>query len=152
MKKLFVVLAALAGVPLSLPAYGQMGMMHGGGMMNMSPRRYFVMQNGIDPAYAAKVNPLQNSAGNLAEGKRLYEQNCAQCHGVTGRGDGAAGQLLNPPPANISASSKTYMTTDGYLYWAIAEGGVPLGTAMPPFKGALTQDEIWKLIAYLRQL
>lgn len=44
------------------------------------------------------------------------------------------------------------MTTDGYLYWTIADGGAPLGTAMPPFKSMLKEDQIWKIIIYLREL
>jgi mono/diheme cytochrome c family protein len=65
-------------------------------------------------------------------------------------GNGEGGRSLNPPPPDIAAFSKTPMATDGYLYWSIAEGGVPFGTAMPPFKGALTQDDIWRIITYLR--
>lgn len=37
----------------------------------------------------------------LAEGKKLYESNCASCHGPEGKGDGAAGKTLNPPPRNF---------------------------------------------------
>jgi mono/diheme cytochrome c family protein len=44
------------------------------------------------------------------------------------------------------------MASDGYLYWTIAEGGVSLKTAMPPFKGALKPDQIWQIILYLRQI
>jgi mono/diheme cytochrome c family protein len=150
--KFFVGLATLGALFLSGPGYGQMGMMPGGGMMNMSTIRHqFTMQYGIDPQYASKVNPLRPTAENIQDGERLYEQNCAACHGPTGLGNGEAGKNLNPPPPNIAALSKMPMTTDGYLYWTIAEGGVPLGTAMPPFKGTLKEDEIWKIIMYLRE-
>jgi len=44
------------------------------------------------------------------------------------------------------------MATDGYLFWTIVEGGVPIGTAMPPFKGALKDNDIWKIILYMRNL
>jgi len=146
----FSILAALL---LSASASGQMmGMMQGGGMMGMSsPRHQFVMRNGVDPSYASKSNPLKNTARNIEDGKRLYEQNCALCHGKTGSGNGEAGKDLSPPPANIAAFSRTRMATDGYLYWSIAEGGVPLGTGMPPFKGNLKEDEIWKIVIYLRE-
>jgi len=134
--------------------YAQMGMMGPGHMrMNMSMQRHhFVMMNGIDPKYASKVNPLPTSAENLGAGEHLYRQNCASCHGIDGLGDGDAGRNLFPPPANIAAFSKMPMASDSYLYWTIAEGGVPIGTAMPPFKERLKEDEIWKLIAYLRAL
>jgi mono/diheme cytochrome c family protein len=28
---------------------------------------------------------------------------------------------------------------------------VPFGTGMPPFKGNLKEDEIWKIVMYLRE-
>lgn len=131
-----------------------MGMMGPGhGMMNMSMvRHHFVMMNGINPAYAAKKNPLQPTPQNIEAGKTLYGQNCAQCHGVTGLGDGEAGKTLNPRPANVASASKMPMATDSYLYWTIAEGGAPIGTAMPPFRDTLKTEDIWKIITYLRTL
>ena len=153
MKNHFIKFSILAALLLSASASGQMmGMMHGGSMMGTSTVRHqFVMRNGVDPSYANKSNPLKHTPKNIEDGKRLYEQNCAICHGPTGLGDGQAGKGLTPPPSNIAAFGKTPMATDGYLYWTIAEGGVPLGTAMPPFKSNLKADEIWKIVIYLRE-
>lgn len=153
MKDLTVKLAGLGVLLLAATAYGQMmGMGRGKGMMNMSIRSHFVMQNGINPAYASKRNPLRRTARNIAEGKQLYDQNCALCHGPAGLGDGEAGKALNPPPADIAANIRRHMATDGYVYWTIAEGGVPVGSQMPPFKTVLKEDEIWKTVLYLRTL
>ena len=115
-------------------------------------RHRFVMRNGINEKYVDKANPLQSTVNNIKDGKKLYEQNCANCHGTSGQGDGDAGKNLIPRPANIAMFSKMPMATDGYLFWTIAEGGVPLQTAMPPFGGVLKEDDIWKIIIYLRQL
>ena len=142
-------LFALGALLLPAPCRSQMGMP--GGMMGMSSVRHqFVMRNGIDPRYASRANPMRGTAKNIAAGKKSYDQNCAACHGATGLGDGEAGKSLSPPPANIAAFVRMRMATDGYLYWTIAEGGTALGTAMPPFKSALTEDDIWKTIIYLR--
>lgn len=152
MKIPFAILIALGALLLSAQAFSQMGMMMGKGMMNMSMIRHqFVMRNGIDPKYSSKVNPLQSTGDNIEAGKKLYEQNCASCHGLTGLGDGEAGKGLNPPPANIATFIKMPMATDSYLSWTIAEGGVPIGTAMPPFKDVLKEEQMWRIIIYLRK-
>jgi mono/diheme cytochrome c family protein len=152
-KKFLLVSTVLGASFLPLPGQAQMGMMHGGGMMNMSVLRHeYVARHGLDPRYASKVDPLSYTAENFKAGQKLYEQNCAACHGPTGLGNGPAGKNLNPPPPNIAASSKMPMSSDGYLYWTIAEGGVPLHTSMPPFKDTLKPDQIWKVIIFLSGL
>lgn len=95
---------------------GEMGMMRGWGMMGMSMARHrYVMHHGLDPAYASKENPLAPTPENLRRGRRLYEQHCASCHGDTGRGDGPAGEHLEPPPANLAAFAGMPTATDPYL-------------------------------------
>jgi hypothetical protein len=37
-----------------------------------------------------------------SEGQSLYMENCASCHGVTGRGDGPAATGLRTPPADLT--------------------------------------------------
>ena len=131
------------------------GMEHGGGMGMMSGswvRRNFVMQNGIDQKYAGLSDPLPRTAENISGGRQLYEQNCAACHGPQGLGDGPAGKSLNPAPARLIGLSRMPMVTDGYLDWTIAEGGVPVGSAMTPFKDVLKPDDIWKVILFLQTL
>jgi mono/diheme cytochrome c family protein len=128
------------------PAAG-MGMMSGSGV-----RRNFVMGRGINPKYAGLSNPLPRTAENVAGGRQLYEQNCAACHGAQGLGDGPAGKSLNPPPASLVGLQRMPMVGDGYLDWTIAEGGVPVGSAMPPFKSVLKPDDIWKVILFVQTL
>jgi len=36
------------------------------------------------------------------------------------------------------------------MYWTIAEGGQWLGSDMPSFKGTLSRNDIWSVIAYIR--
>jgi mono/diheme cytochrome c family protein len=138
---------------LSMSVYGQTGSTEKRGRMNMSMiRHHFVMRNGVDPQYEDKVNPLKNTTENIAAGKTLFEKHCAACHGLTGQGDGEAGKNLQPPPANVAMFIRMHKVPDSYLYWTIAEGGTPLQTAMPPFKEAMKEYEIWKTILYLREL
>ncbi len=159
MKKRVLTTGILVAASL-LPAvtFGEMGMMRGpgmmrGGMMNMSMvRHHYLMRNGLDEKYRNRRNPLPASDANLQEGKRLFEANCAACHGSLGLGDGEAGKSLNPRPANIARFAKMPMASDGYLLWTLSEGGKPVNSAMPPFGQVLKEEELWKVILYLRQL
>jgi len=126
--------------------------MHGAGMRTSMLRHRFVHRHGIDAQYAGKTSPLAPTAADIDSGKRLYAANCAQCHGPAGLGDGEAGKSLSPPPAIVARAGKLPIATDAYLYWTIAEGGAPVGSAMPPFKTVLGETEIWQVVAYLRRL
>ncbi len=132
------------GMPSVGPG-GGMGMMSGS-----SVRRNFVMRNGIDPKYASLSNPLPRTAKNVSAGRQLYGQNCAACHGPQGLGDGPAGKSLNPPPTSLIGPRQMPMVGDGYLDWTIAEGGGPVGSAMPPFKNVLKPNDIWKVVLFLQ--
>jgi mono/diheme cytochrome c family protein len=58
----------------------------------------------------------------VAHGRNLYMQNCAMCHGAEGRGDGAAGQGLNPPTRNLVTGP--WKLGGGYIgfYRVLTEG------------------------------
>ena len=132
---------------------GDKGMMGGQGMMGggTMARRRQAMRSGIPAPYASMTDPLPRSPETLARGATVYEDNCASCHGANGRGDGEAGRDLSPLPADLSMLSRMRMGQwDAFMYWAVAEGGEPFGTAMPAFKEALEPDEIWAAISYLQ--
>lgn len=144
-------------------AFAQMGMGGGmgmgRGMMGRGPdggvsmlRHRYVRTNGIGAEYANARNPLTANAETLREGKALFENNCASCHGASGHGDGPAAKGLNPAPANLAVAVKMPIASDAYLDWTISEGGVPVHSAMPPFKAILKQNQIWQLVLYLRSL
>jgi mono/diheme cytochrome c family protein len=91
----------------------------------------------------------------LALGKRLYDAQCAACHGVTGRGDGEAAYLLYPKPRDFTGGSYRLVSTwervptDGDLYLTISRG-MP-GSAMPSW-GHLGEEERWSLVHYVKSL
>lgn len=85
----------------------------------------------------------------LALGKRVYDKQCAACHGATGFGDGEAAYLLYPKPRDFTAATYRLVSTweqqptDEDLYMAISRG-MP-GSAMPSW-GHLSEDERWGLV------
>jgi mono/diheme cytochrome c family protein len=54
----------------------------------------------VDLAAALKTTP-----GALERGRTLFAQTCQACHGAEGRGDGAAGKGLSPPPRDFTNPS-----------------------------------------------
>jgi mono/diheme cytochrome c family protein len=124
----------------------------GQGRMHSMIRHQYVMREGLPAAYEELVNPLTPTATVLTNGQRIYTEVCTTCHGVSGDGDGPAGAALDPSPSNIGRLPRMpMMSSDAYLYWTVAEGGVPIQTEMPAFKQALTQEEIWSVILYIQE-
>ena len=104
--------------------------------------------------YANLKSPLQPTAANLAQGATIFTANCAPCHGMSGRGDGAAAAALSPKPADFATPIHAKLP-DGYYFWRVTKGGsVPpfsaAGSAMPPWEGSLTPSQRWLVILYVK--
>ena len=93
---------------------------------------------------------LPVGSGSVIIGEELYTDNCASCHGAQGLGDGQAGRSLEPSPALLRQFVQMPMSGDEYLLWTISEGGERFGTDMPAFEDKLGEEDIWKIIAYMR--
>jgi len=89
---------------------------------------------------------------NFEGAKQIYTQNCAQCHGESGRGDGPGRESMNPktpPPANFTDADfmaglspfKVYNTTT----FGIDK------TAMASF-AALPDEQRWQVAFYVLAL
>jgi mono/diheme cytochrome c family protein len=123
------------------------GMMKGGMMGGSTARHHAAMMDGVPAPYADLHNPLPRTPATAERGAA----NCASCHGETGLGDGPASRGLNPKPANLARLSRMPMSRwDPFMYWTVAEGGAPFGTAMPSFRSSLPKDDIWAAIAYVQ--
>jgi len=82
-------------------------------------------------------------------GERLYKQNCVNCHGASGRGDGAAAEKLEPKPADLT-SDKTQAKQDMELIETLKFGRP--GTAMPGWMSELDERDMRNVLAYIRTL
>ena len=96
-------------------------------------------------------SPTGFSANAIATGADLYPQHCAGCHGAEGRGDGPDAKGLPIPPADLTAEH-LWAHSDGELFWWLSHGieAPEGGLAMPGFASALSEDERWDLIDYVR--
>ena len=52
----------------------------------------------------AEIKPPPSTPKLVALGKQMYAQQCAACHGLSGRGDGEAAYLLYPKPRDFVAA------------------------------------------------
>ncbi len=104
------------------------------------------------------LTPSVTSAASedlLALGKRVYDRQCAACHGATGRGDGEAAYLLYPKPRDLTkaqyrlVSTWERVPTDEDLFRVISRG-MP-GSAMPSW-GHLPEESRWGLVHYVKSL
>ncbi|MGQ0792619.1 MAG: FTR1 family protein [Deltaproteobacteria bacterium] len=84
-----------------------------------------------------------------AEGMRLYEQNCAMCHGVSGGGDGLLAGGMNPQPADFTDRSFASGLSP-FKVFNTANYGIE-GTAMPAFP-QLSDEDKWNIGFYVASL
>jgi mono/diheme cytochrome c family protein len=100
----------------------------------------------VPAEYAGMTNPLGDDAAT--EGAKVFKVNCEACHGPQGHGDGPTGQVLDPKPKNLPDLAA--QVGDDFLFWRVATGKP--GTSMAPWKGILTDEQIWQTVAFIRTL
>lgn len=85
--------------------------------------------------------------GDSVSGREIYVNTCIRCHGVDGTG--VQSVRLVPAPADLS-SPAVQNRLDGTLFKRIHDGKP--NTAMGAWKHALSDEEIWDVLAYVRTL
>ena len=102
-----------------------------------------------------KTNPAAFAA-HLANGKRVFYQNCLYCHGDAMRGDGMYAHGLNPIPTNFADAGAIALLQESFLFWRVSKGGPglpeeggPWDTAMPAWEKFLTEEEMWDVILFV---
>ncbi len=127
------------------------------------------------------VKAVSTGGSPTAEGEKLYQVNCAICHGVDKKGLGPAENLTEPvpaylaqfqelaakaasqpelmqpaPPSLVDAQYMTGRFTDEFLTLLFKKGKIGATTdkftTMQPFKDTLKDEDIQNIIAYIRTL
>jgi high-affinity iron transporter len=101
---------------------------------------------------AYNIIPYPKTFPSLANGKKIFDDNCAQCHGPSGRGDGPGRESMNPktpPPANFHDPERMAGLSP-FKAFNTASFGIE-GTAMPSFS-ALPEEQRWEVAFYVLSL
>jgi len=95
---------------------------------------------------------------NLTTGKEIWDATCAGCHGVDGKGQPVTTLGFEPPASFPDFTDCNGSTRESGQQWnaVIHDGGRArafteiMPSFGPPMNPALTDDEIWKVIKYVR--
>jgi mono/diheme cytochrome c family protein len=93
--------------------------------------------HGAPSSSAHEKNPYSGNGQAAAGGKKLYAQNCSQCHGNKLQG-------IGPAPALTTASVKS--AAPGELFWFITNGDLNKG--MPSWS-QLPKQQRWQIVSFL---
>lgn len=114
---------------------------------------------------AAYLWQSNTASESLANGKQLYAQNCAACHGENGAGNGvfaddlaSAGEssmqtmegamdMAMQSPVDFTDPTRMLGASPALLQGKILRGG--MGTGMPMWGSIFTEEQIWDLVAYI---
>jgi mono/diheme cytochrome c family protein len=98
--------------------------------------------NAADPKRAAELSEVRGSI--------VFKTYCVLCHGPNADGKGRAAKNYNPPPANLTTSTRS----DAYKAEIIRKGGAAMNRSsfMPPWRQELTKEQIDDLIIYLHAI
>jgi mono/diheme cytochrome c family protein len=82
-------------------------------------------------------------AAAQSDGQKLYDTNCAKCHGADGTGNTTVGKAVGAKDLNSAEAKKL---TDAEIHTQIEQGK----GNMPPFGGTLNKAQIDSLIPIVR--
>lgn len=110
-----------------------------------APADYLEMENPND------VDDVDD--GFLKSAKKIYKRKCKKCHGKAGDGKGSAADDMEIKPTAFNEADYLEKRKDGQLFWIMIKGSE--GTDMEPFGPGsdvnLSEEEIWKVITYMRK-
>ncbi len=114
---------------------------------NPLPLEKFIARKALHAAIGKedeKTSPVAADEPNLAAGAKVYQSQCAVCHGSLGQPETAIAKGMFPHPPQLLPPKKG-VTDDpvGETYWKV-KNGIRL-TGMPGYVDSLTDTELWQV-------
>lgn len=95
-------------------------------------------------------NPVTLTPEVLLEAAIIYKDKCIKCHGTNGNGKGSGTKGMDVKPRDYTDKSVMEKIPDGQLFWITLNGSDPETTEMEGYKKKLTEEQVWKLVHYVR--
>ena len=109
------------------------------------------------PAAATLANPVAATPASIAAGRAAYTATCAACHGHRAQGAVKAKLTISiieeqggKQPPDLTDAQWDHGSSDGEIYTVLKKGLPP--TMMPGFDGAVSDENLWSIVHYLRTL
>jgi len=96
------------------------------------------------------TNPVPDTPEAQAEGREHFQHHCGICHGLDGHGTGVPFKDKMSPPVVDLGEKDVQDYADGQLKW-IVQNGIRF-SGMPGWQGILEDDEMWKIVRFMRHL
>jgi thiosulfate dehydrogenase len=93
-------------------------------------------------------NPVPATDANLLEAVKLYKTNCANCHGDPGDPKPIVGSSFYPPVPRFMEDAPDMPENENFY---IIKHGIRF-TGMPGWGNNFSDDQLWKLTAFLSQI
>ena len=104
--------------------------------------------NYVPPTPMPTLGALYPAASpDVQNGATIFAQNCAACHGNKGLGDGPQSMQLPVTVPGIGLSEIARSASPAEWFKIVTQGN--LERFMPPFVGALSDQERWDVISYV---
>ncbi len=99
------------------------------------------------PVAASRApNPVKSTPESIAEGKKIYGYDCAQCHGAAGDAKTDVGKDLKA--ADLTNPAVLKDRTDGAIFYILKNGHGD----MPREGNRVKPEQLWDLVNYVRSL
>jgi mono/diheme cytochrome c family protein len=100
-----------------------------GSLVQQAPRKFAQLRN-----------PYEGDPAAAQAGEKLFDRECAACHGKDARGIGKVPPLVLP---------HVYRAAPGALFWVLRNGSLKRG--MPSY-AHLPEQQRWQIVSYLKSL